>query len=350
VGFVILFREHGQNRARNQRTNGPRVREADAGRPGGSEQEQQRIRARERFRGVEAWIQRNPQAFKEGMARLQPFADGRDADLAMRARRRMRELASAARAEQIRSTLNDLEQDALALAEQGDFLAAADGLDAYRGVFAAETAAERQRLAATFREQHEAQEETEALKVPTPEETVSGEGPDVAVDPEALIGEAVHRLFTQGAHAAQRYLLDAEWSRNGLRNDRVGRVHNLMRELAGVDRRILDSFAAQVGQEIEIYMKAGPRRFVIAGVVGGRVQARQTAAGGDTAIAFAVKDLSYRERLRRLGNARDPVTQLARGMMAVEAKAYGFARQFLAEADPELRPYLLKELDRIQAP
>jgi hypothetical protein len=99
----------------------------------------------------------------------------------------------------------------------------------------------------------------------------------------------------------------------------VEALRSQVTDLAGVQTNLLRSFLAQKGREVTVELRAGKMETLqIADVRGGTVVGRRILKEGFIEVPFAPKDLSLREKERRLGLTTEPAATLALGLLALE--------------------------------
>lgn len=137
--------------------------------------------------------------------------------------------------------------------------------------------------------------------------------------------------------------------------DELGR---LLTEIVGVEaaqRTLLESFGRQKGKSVDVELMSGKRMLLIKDVSKGRIVAEALPAESDTLshgsmIEFEPALLTYRERLRRMGDAAGQGQNLLRGLLAHEARADDSARRYFALVSPLLGPRLAETVGQESQP
>ena len=120
----------------------------------------------------------------------------------------------------------------------------------------------------------------------------------------------------------------------------------LVDRIGDPDTVVLRSFEKNKGETVKVEGKTGLAvEMRVLGVSGGRVQTRQVLQGASVDRAFGPGDLSLRERLGRIGDAKTPEAMILRGLMlGVEGGDWVKAKQVLGEAGPGLGEALVAAL------
>lgn len=290
------------------------------------------------FEQAESFLRDQPLALEAAMGRYQAVLDLGEHSYAARTRERMATLQETMRENQIRQALMALESSSIALANEQNFDAAVALCEGYTGDFAQETIDQRRQMASVFRRRAAEAAGSEATP---PEADAGGPRGDAAL---AQIAEA---LVKQDARMAQQMFLTALWQKRLDEGADMKRLSAVLEGAANGNDRIIRSFAALIGKEDTVHLNSGATLLTVDAVGSQRVMGRRSDRSGER-IEFGIADLSYRERLTRLGDERDPAVALAKGLMALDAHAFSFARRFFAATDPLLREHLLRELDKLE--
>lgn len=271
------------------------------------------------------WSRSNPGRYDEAIAKLELIAQGAIgtpyaamARTRIDALRRDRQLA-------FDGVIRTLKASAEPLLAAGRFGEATDLYAAYSGEFAAETESERQRLADEVRARA-----AEAARPPEPVRPLEAVMDDVCA---SVMGSQ----WPKALAAIDAAIADPGLVSNGTE---LAALRDEVQGAAGVEARILDSFAAQKGQQAKVVLRTGARMLKIRDVRGGRVVADVVPASGETlaqgTIEFDVRFLKYPERMRRMGGTDVPGANLYMGVMAAEAGSDVNARRYFAEVSPLL--------------
>ncbi len=131
---------------------------------------------------------------------------------------------------------------------------------------------------------------------------------------------------------------------NDLRN-----LASVLSEAADMDTRIEDSFRNQVGTKVSVRLVSGTRTLVIRDVKDGVVRGGETirvgAASATMARDFKLADLSFAERLGRMGRDDDPPVALVKGVMAYCSQSLSHAKRYFGAAPNSISQKLLDKLD-----
>jgi hypothetical protein len=157
---------------------------------------------------------------------------------------------------------------------------------------------------------------------------------------EALIAAVAAALAANDLDRARAALAAGPAAGHGGDAGAIAEIRDVLDKAAGIEARILDSFRAQTGKKITVYLSSGRATLVVKEVRGGQVWGRTRVAAGkahaDRVVHFGPDDLSARERLRRMGSDDAPEVALAKGMMALDAQAYGLAVKYFSRTHPRL--------------
>ncbi|MBT3295502.1 MAG: protein kinase [Verrucomicrobia bacterium] len=288
---------------------------------------QGRTRAQRLFEEAQAWAASHPNAFVEAEQRYRRVRMvGPHTEYDLMARNAIRDL-HAARYDGIRKIMAALDERATPMRERGELLAAAAVYVGYAGLLADDTREEREARAAELRRLHEANEQRQRMAVVESRQQV-----------ERVLDDVVAAILDGGLAAGQAVLRDAPLVADPDKAAALVALGSLLEQAANSDGRIMDSFAAQVGQTINVALKSGRKPLKIMGVVEGRVHARVVTSvkSASVELTFRAQDLVGSERLARMGDDSDPDVALAKGLMAWRAGSMEYAREFFSRTDPLL--------------
>jgi predicted phosphodiesterase len=162
------------------------------------------------------------------------------------------------------------------------------------------------------------------------------------VEPETAVVEAVDPLLRD----VSLLLL------KGKRKDAVlaaapdPNVHDLLQEVLGRPRRIMDTFAEQQGRSVEVRLTRAAGTFEIVSVDGGTVKAKRMVQQGSITETFTFNDLAVKEKVNRLGDLSDPGNALYVGLIALKMKRYTTAARYFERSGTPLGETLAIELEK----
>jgi serine/threonine-protein kinase len=242
------------------------------------------------------------------------------------------------REQAISDVMSKLDQQVAPLVRQEQLLEAAGIYVAYDGRIAVDTAELRAQRAAQLRTRHEDQRRRENMAEVEQREWMN-----------TVLDGVVSALLSEGMEAGLRILRTA----SGEVTDKahatsLSELEALLVDAGDTDAEIEESFAAQVGQVVDVEMKAGTRKVKIMGVVDGVVHARLEIAEtrASVELRMGLRDLAASERLARMGNDEDPDVALAKGMMAWQAGSMDYARRFFGQTDERLAVRLVAAVNK----
>ncbi len=123
-------------------------------------------------------------------------------------------------------------------------------------------------------------------------------------------------------------------------------MRTLVTEAAGMDARVLDSFATQIGEEVPMERADGQtENLKVYGVRDGVIRAQRILPEGLIYRDFKPSDLSHAERMRRLAAPPGPAASLMRGLSALQANDASSARAAFQEVPAPLGPALIRALE-----
>ncbi len=277
----------------------------------------------------QTWYQTHMNDYEESFARLTeiirkyPGSEGAaKAGRVMAPLRKQREVA-------ISAAWKRLETEAKELAEKQQFAEAARLLDDYAGPCAAALLTNRAALAGTYRFSSSKRQDEQRVQ-----------------DEQALLNRLGAFLRTGACVAARAEIaarLAAAPPPGAVLQDKLTRIATVIAAATNCDARVLDTFAAQVGQSLTVEMPRGSQTLRIVSVDGRRVRARTT--GVEAEIEFGPADLSATERERRFSLYNDDAAWFRRGVAAARENNTNAARAAFGKIGPPLGPLLLGQFD-----
>jgi serine/threonine-protein kinase len=295
--------------------------------------------ARELLHSAREWSKAHPGRYDEAIRRYRRvLTAGPKTTYAVEALKAMQRL-SGDRTAKIHAVLGTLEADSRELIRRNRYLEAAGMYESYTGDGAEETRDERMARAAEIRQAHRGW-------------LASGGGASENVVAGKLGGivEGIMRGDWQAASAAagaaisDPSLADRKADLEVLRDALVSAM--------SLNQRVVDSFKPQQGAEITVHLKGGEVRCVIEHVKAGRVYARTRASeagGAGEPLVFGFNDLAVRETLFRMKPDESPEVALAKGAMALRARAFRHARRWFRHAPSAIRAQLLAAVDAAES-
>jgi len=289
---------------------------------------QSRTRAERMLQQAREWAASHPYDYDEAEARYRKvMVAGRGSEFALQARDDIRSL-HVTRDEAIHAVMVGLDKQAEPLQRKRAWLEAAGLYLNYVGMLSGQTREQRESRAAFLRAEHEAAEQAHRIAEVESRQSV-----------ENILDDVAARLLEGGVSTA-RGILDASMAQvvDPEQKRDFTSLSSVLADAEKMDRNILDSFSAEVGQTIDVAMKDGRRELKIMGVVDGVVHARVVTSvqGVSVELSFGPRDLSGSERLARMGDDENQAVALAKGVMAWQAGAMSYAGQYFTRTHPLL--------------
>lgn len=302
--------------------------------PSVSSQEQQADKdAMKMYEFAKKWIADNPGRYDEAVERLRTVAEQtKDTVYSLMAEDEIGILIRT-RQKEVEKVMTGLEKKTAYFIKGEEFVHAANVYGKYNGKLAAETKVERAAIAEQLHERQAGMEEARRNKKILAEKKM-----------ESILDKVVSELIAAGPVQALsilgRALADDALSD---RKSELQAVRKVLYDAAGINNRILDSFKAQKGVEIIVHLADGKKKIIIDDVKGGRVFGRRKLNVGEAvvSISFGVDDLDRRERLLRMGPDELPDVALVKGLIALNSKAYSYAKKYFEKTHPLLADRLL---------
>jgi hypothetical protein len=120
------------------------------------------------------------------------------------------------------------------------------------------------------------------------------------------------------------------------------KLHDSLNAVSDRTSLIIDSFKPEIGKEIELEIDGEEKSFIVRELKDNKVYVdSEYGRGFMVRTSFAIKDLTYKERIRRLAEADKTAAAIYGGILAVKMREYREARSYFREAGP-LSEYLLK--------
>ncbi len=284
------------------------------------------------FAAAERWVEANPDRVDEGMRQFRRvIAQFPGTPAATRALDRVGQLQQQ-RERGIAGTWAQLKGQAETMAGTQRYGDAAHLLEAYAGRWATQTASNRIALARRLRQQADEQERVSADDEAVWQVWVKGLGAPLMLGKFAAAQQTVAQAQGEGRFKTH--------------TEDIATLAQLLKAIAGIDERVLQSFARQIGTVVRVGLGHGEIALLIVSVNGKKVRGRTVE--GQAEMSFGSDDLSLRERMARLGPVDAPDIAIVKGAAAVGAGAYDYAVQCFEKAGPLLSGPLLDELVRLR--
>jgi hypothetical protein len=276
------------------------------------------------------WSARHPEDLDGAIQRLQAVARQYPASSAAgKAASAVRELGRKHQ-EQIAQTIESLDSKALDRINQDDYNGAVEIFMNFAGPLADATRQVRERKAEEIK--HMAA--LAGVSAPSEEQ--------VADDPlDKHLGLLVDAVIASDWKRMKIAAKEMRWAPElSERREQVKSIIAPVQGTAGVNADILRSFRKQIGQNVSIALKSGRVDAEIRGVNDGHIE---TAAG-----RIALDDLASTEIFRRLVKETSPASSLRKGIAALEAGSYTYARRFFREVGDPLAAALVARVDELE--
>ena len=289
--------------------------------------------AREAFDFADKWAKGHPGVFHEAIQRFRKVAnETKGTKYSMMAEDEIRRLERELK-ERTDAVMRTLRQAADKAAEGERFEEAAALMNDYTGVLAQETQELRRGLADDYRrrgEQVAAALSRAAQEIETLVQRVFAEAADAVIAGQLPKAEEIlARACADQKLATHKQQLDA--------------AHTVITGAMNINTRILDSFRQQIGQLVTVNLTQGAMKLTVSGVDQRLVRChQQLETGGSMEFEFKVDDLAPIEKLNRMGSDDQPEVACAKGIMALQAKAYAKAAEFFTKTGGGMAPPLIE--------
>jgi eukaryotic-like serine/threonine-protein kinase len=294
-------------------------------------------RGRDMYDFAQAWYADNPDDLAGAIAQFETVArETRGTKYSLMARSEIRALATL-RTDAIRRAGDLLLQQVKALTKEGNFDEAIRIVNGYRGRYAGELEGFRRELRGRLLKeqvQWRAQQQRTADALHEHRQK-SEDALTMAIlsDDLPLAMQMVTDMTTDPAFGSSVAALEE--------------ARGVLAEASEIDRRIMNSFAAQRGETIDVQLTTGAKQLTIGAMRGESVECRQMLSvgrGAMSTILITISDLSTREQLSRMGADELHEVALAKGIMAFQSRAYSHAEKYFAMTHPLLSEQLLRRL------
>ncbi len=295
--------------------------------------QQRTERAQELLEKARKWRREHPDDFSGTVSRYRRVVKvGAGTDAADTASEELRGLETEhekAMAEVIRS----LDERVSGMIERDELLEAAQVFIDYDGKLAVDTAETRASRAAELRSGYEALEEQKRTA-----ELEQRQWLESILD--GVAGKLLSTGLPDGLRAVRTALANATDPDQAVL---LSELEAILEDAADTDAEVVESFAAQVGEVIDVALKAGSRRLRIMGAVDGVIHARLVTFVDSVSVELQISpsDLSSGERLSRMGSDEEPDVALVKGLMAWRAGAMDYALRFFGKTHPTISNRLI---------
>lgn len=290
------------------------------------------------YQDAHIWSTRNAQNAAEGAARLRAVSAAhsstRGGRMAIHEAQRIEERLKAA---EVRGAWDRLRAQAAELGAKGEFSAAEELLRTYSGARAAETLATRQAAADAYR-----------LRALNAKRELDKREGAVAAQVDILLNTVAHLSIAGRLSDAAELLREALLRDPGpTQSQRLRAVAGTIGGAINIDQRILSTFSEQKGQVVTVDTNSGRKQFVAMGIRDGKIWC-QSKALGLTGLRVEIdldpRDLTPRERLRRMLPDSAPDVALTKGLIAFNSGMRAAAEQYFSHTGEHLAPRLCSAL------
>lgn len=239
----------------------------------------------------------------------------------------------AARVRAVQAAISGLEEKAAALVKEKRYEEAEVLVRDYNGVFAADTADRRKEIAADIQRQAADARAAETLARKGREEKWV-----------QLLNASVDKLITDGLPPTLA-TMEQVVKEQGLDDiAAAAETVRFLRQVSSVDERLLKTFKSQEGRTVTVGFRDGNRSLKVIDITDGRVRCEEYSKKDSYTVArpfvFDVRQISVGEMTARLGQGSDEEALFRKGISALQAKAYTFARDCFEKTSSALSPML----------
>jgi len=293
---------------------------------------------------AEDWEERNPNRNNEIIMRYQSVVDAApdsyEASLAEAAIQRIKTRIS----EKCDEVMGTLRARSDAKINIGDYAGAVADYAEYSGAYAEETRHKRMARAEELRTiqfEEERKAKTEAARRAEQERRQQ-----IRRQRQEQEQQAVERLMlvlgTRGIGAAKNGIDQIAVNNPELmERETLAEIRSIINDAHEAERAVLQHYAARIGQNAEVPRQRKPTvRGKITHVDWGAGDIRMTQTIGTTLVEHRINVSELPLSERAMGSENTPGMRLAKAMLAIEYKAYGFARDQISELPEALRQCL----------
>ena len=288
------------------------------------------------------WSEEHPEDFEEArLMFVKVAAEASGTSYATLAQSEALRLASA-RDEAVSQVMEALKVEATPLIDGSKFDEAIDLYEGYRGRFAGLTVPQRDKAVRAMRALR-AEREQALMR----QQWVRDKALRAAID--AIVTELLAGRTAAGVELVDKAIANGRLS---ARQEDFRRLKAVLSKIANSEAVIAESFRSQTGKEITVQLNSGPIKVRIQDVKDRTVTALESRTVG-TAVAtrrvtFTLDDLTPSELLARMGADEDKAASLAKGLLAVNARAWAVARNCFEGTDPLISRSLLQRVEELQ--
>ena len=295
------------------------------------------IEARKAYEYIKEWSIAHPDRYTEAIEQFDSVAnETAGTRYSLMARNDIRRLEES-RENAITEVLAELEEESRQFADIGQYVEAAEIYESYEGRMSVETEEIRKHRALRMRNRADRVEEERQKEKHAVDNRI-----------QERVNGVIQNIYANDLHGAMVLLNemmgDPSFSEHAVTMKEVSKV---LTKTVGINQKILNSFRKQIGRTLNVQLKSGIKTVLIESVDDEMVECKYSLGTGKMSpvtIQFSITDLSSRERLSRMGSDSLPEVALAKGLMALESKAYFLAKKYFAKTHPFLAERLLEEL------
>ena len=236
--------------------------------------------------------------------------------------------------EQAQDVVNQLKTQATALARSKEYLKAADTMLNYNGPLAAETRLERVKLARVW--QKKGQEE----------KVKKGEEQRKRI--ETLAKSVAGDLLKGDRKASEKHLHGFKKKYKGGVGAGFNTLSNHVELIFQMPLTVMESFKSEVGKLVRVELSSGALQMTVKSVRGdtvvGTAEVTRGASKAKVDKTFRYKDLTPREKERRVGEKNEKVLELLRGVLVYQAASPDRAIEFFDKSKTDLGKALAEDI------
>jgi len=295
------------------------------------------VRAKEMYDFAEAWQTEHSKEFTEAIEQFSSVVEEtRGTKYSLMAQQKIRKLQSQ-KNDAIQAVIVALNSKVKSLVGDHEYKKAIALILRYDGSYAAETSKKRRELAKVLEKKGRSWDQVQRQKL----------GED-SLERQRRIDALVMAVLSDDLNLSMQ--LTSEMIDNRVfssARDDMQSVFIVLKKASGMNEKIIESFASQYGETLDVYLVRGMRTLKIGSVSGDRVECRQminVGYGGVSTIKIGIENLSDYERLQRMGDDSQYEVALVKGIMAFQSHAYSHAEKYFNMTHPFLKKYLLMKL------
>ncbi len=249
------------------------------------------------------------------------------------------------------TVMRDLENLAAPLCASSEFARAAAIYEKYQGDWAAETEASRGIVARGLMERDQEYREQQQKIADEKERQRQKDAEETDHLMHQLLDRVCASLFEGDIPNALASVQKAAATPALVsRKEQMDALASILTEASLMDQRIINTFRAFKGREINVALVGGTEKVTIKDVQADTVKAEENIKVGAGHItrpkSFRVADLALSEKRLRLTTDANPGTALMQGLLSVQEKDWATAESWFAKTDPLLSSALLASVDK----